>query len=179
MNRPTGKLLALILIVTAVVLVTATGAFSSVTATRTANVDVADDANGVLSIEANGSTSSNGNYASTTGSPAQLQIDLTSSNLGTASGLNPNASTHIYHVFNVTNNDPNGNDKIVYITQEGAGNVDFVYNTTDGSGNGNLVGSANAVTLSSGERLSVGIIVDTQTLPSSYSEDFTIHAEEV
>jgi hypothetical protein len=60
-NRRT-KLLALAVVAAAVVLVTATGAFTSVSADRTATVNVSEDSRAFLAVYANG-TSENGVYA--------------------------------------------------------------------------------------------------------------------
>lgn len=87
-TRPKGKLLALFAIFIAIGLVTATGAFSSVTAERTATVQTAGDANAFLGFQVVQSA-----YATTTASD-ELKI--------TVSSLNKNATTDLGVVFNVT-----------------------------------------------------------------------------
>lgn len=99
MYIPRGKLLALVTIVVAASLVTATGAFSSVTAERTTEVKVANDANAFLALDGN-TDGGNGEYVSM--DQGKLSIDLTTSSEG-AQGVNPDAVTTFDNLFTITN----------------------------------------------------------------------------
>lgn len=99
MYIPRGKLLALVTIVVAASLVTATGAFSSVTAERTTEVKVASDSDAFLALDGN-TEGGNGEYVSTDG--GKLSIDLTTSSEG-AKGVNPDAVTTFDNLFTITN----------------------------------------------------------------------------
>jgi hypothetical protein len=78
-----------------------TGAFSTVTANRTVNVSVADDNDALLAFDASG----NDNSAYATKSGAQISIDLDSSNSTTegGEGINQDATTEIFDIFDVEN----------------------------------------------------------------------------
>jgi hypothetical protein len=108
--RPKGKLLALVVMFAAVGLITATGAFTTVEAERTATVDVAGDSNALLELE-EGPQAPSGVVAD----GQELSIDLTSGNLG-ASGLNQNANTTFDGLINVTNQGTNNNTELSYTT---------------------------------------------------------------
>lgn len=100
MYIPRGKLLALVTIVVAASLVTATGAFSSVTAERTTKVKVAGDSNAFLALDGN-TDGPNGEYVKMKDNK-KLSIDLTKSSEG-AKGVNPDAVTTFDNLFTITN----------------------------------------------------------------------------
>jgi hypothetical protein len=181
MKRPKGKLFALLAIFAALTLVAASGAFTSVQAERTAQVDVAGDADAFLALAPNG-TSPNGGYA--TGSAGannnQLSINLTQTGAG-GQGVNPNAVTTADHVFNIQNQ---GTQPVtVYLDPAGnapAGVLTFYHNGTTAaqSSSGTISGSTNAVTLGTGEKVSVGVKIDTRGYNGgSFTEQVTVHAE--
>lgn len=90
--KPTkGKLFVLLALVSAVGLVTATGAFGSVTAQRTADVNVAGDNAALLGLES-GSGPAAGSFV--TGSD-EITIDF--------SNVNTNATTEVPNAINITN----------------------------------------------------------------------------
>jgi hypothetical protein len=185
MKRPKGKLFALLAIFAALTLVAASGAFTSVQAERTAQVDVADDANAFLALAPNSSVgNNNGDYATGTAGANnnQLSINLTGAN-AMGSGVNPNAVTTADHVFNIQNQ---GTQEVrVYLevaNNAPAGVLTFYHNGTSDlpSDSGSLQGSGNYVTLGTGDKVSVGVKVDTRNYnggTGSFTEQVTIHAE--
>ena len=74
-----------------------TGAFNSVSANRGVSVEVADDANAFLGLNATSE------YASGSGS-GQLNINLDSAATTNGTGINADATTNILNVFEVVNN---------------------------------------------------------------------------
>lgn len=116
------------------------GAFSSVTANRNANISVVTDSNAELGL------SGDGNYiteSDTSGGAGESMIEFQFSN------LNDNATTTFSGLLTITNNATDGNDKTVYIDSSGSvgGAVDFREDAADAGTS--IVGSTNAVTLSS------------------------------
>ncbi|MFC7226409.1 hypothetical protein N0B31_03260 [Salinirubellus salinus] len=134
-----------------------TGAFTSVTATRDAVVNVAGDAGALLSIQA--ADSPNGDAYVSTNSNGEVGLDLSTDS---GSGVNPNAVTQI--------------DEVLRVMNQGTQPVGFYVEDTDGNGsnsdvvtfeaNGDSVeGSGNAVVLEVGESLVLDIEVDTEGEP--------------
>lgn len=168
--RPKGKLLALLAIFAAIGLVTATGAFTTVSAERTVNVNVAGDSAALLQIEAN-ATSPNGAYAATNGN--QFQIDLSSNNADfggafTGSGVNDEALTRIDHVFNVTNQ----GTQAVEVTVTGLPNGLIFY--LGGDHTAPLTSASSATrTINPGETLSIGVQVDTRDAQGNFQAGST------
>lgn len=111
--RPKGKLLALFAMFAAVGLITATGAFTTVEAQRTAEVNVAGDSAALLQLEpANGSE-----FASANNGEVEITLD--------SQGVNSNATTVDDEVLNITNN---GNDDVfVQIDAPAATNTEVVF----------------------------------------------------
>ncbi|WP_136718163.1 hypothetical protein [Halorientalis salina] len=82
-----------------------TGAFTSVTANRTMEVKVADDASALLALDAE-STLSNSVYADESGSAIRVNLDgndINGDNSGSPAGVNKNAVTQILNIFKVKN----------------------------------------------------------------------------
>jgi hypothetical protein len=78
-----------------------TGAFTSVSANRTVNVSVADDANALLALEQAG-TGPNSQYAEV--SDGEVTIDLDNSDTANGgSGVNGNAVTNVLDIFKIRN----------------------------------------------------------------------------
>lgn len=179
--RPKGKLLALFTIFVAIGIVTATGAFTSVSATRTAEVNVAGDSAALLQLQPHpgpngynpgdgGSQTNSEGYAQLT--DGELEINL----LGDfdddgiiGSGVNNNATTDIQGVFNITNQ----GSQAVYVNVSDMGsttndpvvtfyNASFADHSSDGleTDNGQ---SGSAVKLDPGETLTVSIYIDTES----------------
>lgn len=90
-----------------------TGAFTTVSAERTTQVNVAADSSGYVGISANGP------YASGTGD-GQLELDFSSSNsqgvFGDGEGLNPDSEYHFDNVFQVANQGPGGDVRVICTT---------------------------------------------------------------
>jgi hypothetical protein len=149
MTKILRKELVLVAVFVAVVALTATGAFTSVTAERTAEVDVAGDSNAYLQLQSYDGP--NGHYAKTTG--GTLELDLSDSNQGTPSGagVNPNATTTIDNVFNITNQ---GTQSVFVNINDDSGDVRF-YN----SANESLEDGTQEI--APGETIQVGLSVDT------------------
>lgn len=114
-TRLKANLFALLAIFLAIAMVTATGAFSSVSATRTAEVNVAGDGAALLQLQPypgpngynpsdGGSLTNSEGYAQLTN--GELQINLLGDFDGDGvigAGVNNNATTDIQAVFNITN----------------------------------------------------------------------------
>ena len=136
-----GKLFGLLAVFAAIGLVTASGAFTTVSAERTASVNVAGDSSALLALEP--TDSSNGKtYADI--SNGQLEINLAN---GSASGVNPNANTTIASVFRITNQ---GTQEVnVTITDSGSSGysdaVTFYNGTTNLETNGKDIPTGNSI----------------------------------
>jgi len=191
--RSKGKLLALVVIFLAVGVVTGTGAFSTVEAQRTADINVAGDSGALLGLEAGTS----GLIRSTNG-----EIEITLDGNSNAGGVNANAITTVDEskFLNITNNGGQ-NTVVIGVQYTTSTNVD-VYFVVDGSAvNDNSTGSLdqvgnvqtslidtttkypiqnNTVELAPGETVSVGIVIDVGDVASGtelITGDVTITAE--
>jgi len=160
--RPKGKLFALLAIFAAIGLVTATGAFTSVSAQRTVSVDIAGDSAALVGIQSTSQYAYENN--------GQFLIDFSGNNPnfpGGAEGVNPNATTRVDYLFNVTNN---GDTTI---------DIDFIensqyislYNSSTPSNGANVTG------ISSGSTIAVGIEVDTTNLNEGQGFNTTLTIE--
>lgn len=149
--KPKGKLLALVMIVGAVALAAATGAFTTVTAERTMEVNVADDSAALLQLDP-----VNEDYVSIDGSTGQLVIDLDGSSGGAignnAQGLNPNANTTFNDMFSITNQGSETVDITISTTGDQSASV-YLYNGSDVSSSANKTGLAPGT----GYNVSIGI----------------------
>jgi hypothetical protein len=142
-----------------------TGAFTSVEANRTVNVNVADDTNAYVGLRA--TSDPNGQFASGSSSD-EITIDFDSSG-NTGSGVNPNAETVFEEVFQIENQgtqnvevdlsssgitiqDPGGID-VDAISGDG---VAAALSTNDGDTDG-------TVELDEGEKVDVDFAVDSGT----------------
>ncbi|SDY31617.1 DUF1102 domain-containing protein [Halopenitus persicus] len=153
MARPKGKLLALVLVFGAITVVTATGAFTTVEAERTAEVNVSGDANALLGLSEG---PDNGEYVTTDGGEIQIELGAPES----ADGVNINAYTEINNMLNVTNNGQNAINLYVNTTGSNAGHVSL-YNGTPDTGT-NITGDTNTVTLNPGDTIQVSMEIDTR-----------------
>ena len=185
--RPKGKLFALFAVFAAIGLVTASGAFTTVTAERTAEVNAAGDANALLGIQP--SDTPNGEVYADNGSSGdapegEVEISLNGDfgdNTDVGSGVNNDATTEINRVINITHQ--GGQDEEIYVQIERSGTnsgiVSFYEGTTDDT---NITsGSDNAMDLNPGESAFVSIKVNTSETSVGESEeiidDITIVAE--
>lgn len=172
-----GKLLVLVAIFAAFVLVTATGAFSTVEAQRTADVNVAGDSGALLGLEAGDS--------GLIQSPND-EVEITLDGNSNAGGVNANAITAVDEprFLNITNNGnqnveinieyTTGTDVDVYfvvseddVADNTSGSLDDTNKLSDGDTQ--LIDTTakysledNTVTIGSGDKVSVGIIIDTR-----------------
>jgi hypothetical protein len=146
-----------------------TGAFTSVTATRDATVNVAGDAGALLSIQAAGGSNS-AEYVSTDASTGKVSIDLSSDDGG--SGVNPDAVTEIDNLLTLTNQ---GSQSVGVWFADDSDAVTF--RTSDTS----IEGEENAVDLSPGNSVTVGLTVDTEGTGKgngdSLLQTVTVHAD--
>ena len=161
-----GKLFGLLAVFAAIGLVTASGAFTTVSAERTASVNVAGDSSALLALEP-ADTPNGDEYAGT--SNDQLEIELATEN---AEGVNPNAVTEIDSVFRITN--------------QGSQPVNVSISDNSSSDNSDAVtfhnGSTNLESggkdIGTGESIIVSIRVDTtETDGTSLIDEITITAE--
>ncbi|MGB9986584.1 hypothetical protein [Salarchaeum japonicum] len=100
-----------------------TGAFTSVSAKRSLEVQTAGDANALLGIEKI-SSSANSEYVDVSGDTISIDISTDTDNDQTEEGvgLNKNATTKILDLFRVTNN---GTQDVVVYTKGGPDGVRF------------------------------------------------------
>jgi hypothetical protein len=85
----------------AVGLITATGAFTTVEADRTAEVDVAGDSNALLGIE---SAEANEEIVDDSGDQVEISLDNSNTQAAAGQGINANGVTDFGSVLNLTNN---------------------------------------------------------------------------
>jgi hypothetical protein len=170
--RPKGKLFALFAVFAAIGLVTASGAFTTVTAERTADVSTAGDASALLAIQPE--PGPNGQEYATTNNDQVVEIQLINDTAG-SSGVNVNATTEVDNIINITNQ--GSQDVGVYITRsDEGGNEQLVTFYADSSYSNNMTGiSGNAETLSPGESVTVSMEID--TTGGSISNDQTLLSE--
>jgi len=161
--KPTkGKLFVLLALVAAVGLVTATGAFGSVTAQRTADVNVAGDDAALLGLEA-GSGPAASSFVTGTD---EITIDF--------SNVNTNSTTEIPNALNITNR---GDVEVaVSISTSGANTGAIAFGVQAGELTGTTpsadltwpntgdvyrIDSGTSIDLQSGESVPVGFYIDT------------------
>ncbi|MDB2259488.1 hypothetical protein PM035_01165 [Halorubrum ezzemoulense] len=105
-----------------------TGAFTTVSADRSVTVSVADDSGALLKMDA---TSSNENSAYADESGNEIAIDVAGASGSTGSGVNDNAVTEIFDIFDIANQGTQ--NAIVYASPSSLGadafddSVDGVY----------------------------------------------------
>ncbi|SER20414.1 Protein of unknown function [Natrinema salaciae] len=136
------------------------GAFSSVTATRDVDVDVADDASAYLRLEGTGGA--NSDYVTDDGNGGTLTIDLSPSNggvTGGGEGVNPDAITRIDDLFVVENQGTQAVDVALSKSGANAGTVEFYPDSRAYSGDPL---SNSAVTLAAGSSATISLEVDTE-----------------
>ncbi|MDY6819674.1 MAG: hypothetical protein SVG88_13525 [Halobacteriales archaeon] len=163
--------MALIALVAAIGLITGTGAFTTVTAERTATVTVSGDKAALLSLapypgpNGDGTGSLGDGYARLVSGQLAITIGGHDSSVG---GVNTNAKTDLHDVFIITNqgaesvgvsiSDSDGSDDDRLVTFYNESVADY---TAGGAGDeGGLEGTTNA-TLTPGESLVVSIYIDT------------------
>jgi len=137
-----------------------TGAFTSVTATRNVDVEVAGDASAYLRLEGTGD--SNSEYVTSSGSGNALSIDLDSSNATAeeGNGVNPDAVTQLDDVFTIENQ---GTQEVnVGLSSKSGDHSGLVKFYTDSNAySGDALGSTD-VTLSAGDPATISIEIDTE-----------------
>lgn len=171
---PKGKLAGLIAIFAAIGLITATGAFTTVTAERTATVSTAGDASALLALNP-----VNDDYAQISGGTLEIAIDGSFGNQNTGAGVNLNALTEIDAVFNITNQGTQQVD--VWITTNGSNSNTVKFLDGPATGNGQVIdSSSNAHTLDVGDSVEVSMEIDTRGTGIGADEELingiTVHA---
>lgn len=169
MSFPKGKLMVLLAVFAAIGIITATGAFTTVTADRSATVNVAGDASALVQLTPyDGPNGYNGGSAGSSDGYADIQdgtlvIDLGGYSAGTpeGQGLNIDARTSYDNVFNITNNA----DSDVSFTLELNGDHPqyvtlFKDDTHPYDEANNVTGATNSFTLISGQTATISIQVD-------------------
>lgn len=171
--------------------VVGTGAFTSVSATRGVNVQVAEDADALLAIEP--SPGPNGEYAIVENGQIAIRLDASNESLA-GEGVNDNAVTRIEDVFRIRNQ---GTQEVfVFFEEFGGEAVTLFGGTTTAKNNGNRIydappsglvpnetpemeGSANALRTPVGAPIPVGLEIDTtgSHTPDDLSEQFTVRAQ--
>jgi len=98
-----SKIFALVLIFAAIGVAAGTGAFTTAEADRTAEVNVAGDANALVGITEAQNTNGN-ELVDVGGNNGQVEMNLSAAGNQDASGLNEDAATDLGNVLNITNN---------------------------------------------------------------------------
>jgi hypothetical protein len=159
MKRPKGKLFALVAIFAALGVAAGTGAFTTVSAERTATVDVSGDSGAALGLDA----AANQDYA--TLNSGELQITFTD--------VNTNAATTVDAVFTVTNNDDSAFTLSIDKSGDNSAAVDFAVGASEISESdsptddvGIAAGTqaslvSNSLSIGSGDSVTVGMYIDT------------------
>jgi len=172
---------------------TGTGAFTSVTADRDAEIDLEDDADAYLGLVAG---NDNGWAVQTAGGSSangtmMIEMNGQSSPGGGGTGVSANAINVFDDVFRIQNQS-NGQKYVwVEFTKSGGGgataDVDIDFYVGDHSaGPDSIVGSGEAAAVGEGNEIAVGIVVDTEDVQNYNNqgwtghilEDVTIHAED-
>jgi hypothetical protein len=152
MYLPRGKLLALIAVVVAASMVTATGAFSSVKATRSANIEVVGDKNAYLAIQP--ADTNNGAYATVTDNN-QFKLNIGDIKDG-GQGLNKDAVTSMHNVIAITNK----GTQTVWVTVSEKGSINGI-SFYKGS-NPKRSAETNAIKIPDGETSKIGVKINTK-----------------
>jgi hypothetical protein len=167
------------------------GAFTSVSADRNVRIQVASDANALLSMVP--SPGSNGEFADIEDGQLTLQLDGSDST-PSGEGVPDNAVTVIEDIFRIRNQ---GTQEVfVFIEAFGGDNVTFFGGTTTSKNNGNRIydappsglvpnetpvmeGSSNALRTPVGAPIPVGVEVDTTSsnTPDNFSGTLTVRAK--
>jgi SOS response regulatory protein OraA/RecX len=143
-----------------------TGAFSTLTAQRNADIQVAGDAASYLSIKP--SQGPNGEYADLRG--GKLRVSVGSALDGKGNGVNKNAVTVVRDIFTITNQ---GSQSVGVWLTDSSNVVTFETGTKKKV----LEGRKNAITLKPGTTLHVGLTVDTRgKTKDDLISSVTIHA---
>jgi hypothetical protein len=175
---PKGKLAGLIAIFAAIGLITATGAFTTVTAERTATVTTAGDASALLALNP-----TNANYADIPDSGPNagqlvISVDGTFNNQG-ATGVNLNALTEIDNVFSITNQGTQPVEVWIAVNAT-SGNEDVVTFHGGSDTSASPLDENNKVSLGTGSSVNVSMSIDTRGVSLSDDEDIitgiTVHA---
>lgn len=138
-----------------------TGAFTSVTATRDIDVEVADDASAYLRLEGTGGA--NSDYVDDDGNGGTLAISLDEGNSsdvnGGGEGVNPDAVTEIDDLFTIENQ---GTQEVTVSISKSGANSGLVSFYPEGEAyNGDSFADSD-LTLSAGNGSDVWVEVDTE-----------------
>ncbi len=176
MNIPRGKLLALVAIFAAVGIVTATGAFTTVSAERTAEIGVSGDSGALLGLDAQHDIASNdGGTLSISMADVNLEAVTTYATVFTVSNNGENEVA-----VNVTNFDYQDSDPSNQLETNGHEEaVDFVVSAADLAGDepGSPIGTISGtgavysinetpIELGAGDSVTVGMYIDTTGISS-------------
>jgi len=138
-----------------------TGAFTSVTATRDIDVEVADDASAYLRLQGTGGA--NSDYVTDDGDGGTLAISLDESNSGSVSGggegVNPDAVTEIDDLFTVENQ---GTQEVTVSISKSGANSGLVSFYPEGEAYTGDSFADSDLTLSAGNGSDVWVEVDTE-----------------
>ena len=138
-----SKIFALVLIFAAIGVAAGTGAFTTAEADRTAEVNVAGDANALLGIDQAASTAGN-ELVDVDGDSQQVVLNLSNASNQSATGINADAATDFGNVLNFTNN---GEDTIHVKIETNTEDVDpksvhfYVGNSSEPATTGDADGS--------------------------------------
>lgn len=149
--------MALVALFAAIGLITATGAFTTVEAERTATVDVAGDASGLLGIDA--ADDSPGDVVEDDDSGvATIDLDEALNTEDGATGINPNANTTTSPLVKLTNQGTEDNIQIeVNVVETDPSDVDVYVVDSEGEITTNLD------TIDAGSSVEFGLLFDLQT----------------
>jgi hypothetical protein len=176
--RPKGKLFALFAVFAAIGLVTASGAFTTVQADRTADVDVAGDANALLQLTP-GDTEDANDYAQDNNGQVEILLDGSGDNDGDGdaqgSGVNVDARTTVEGVINITNQGSQPVWVYVETDESGSSTVSFHNGTSPAyDTDSNITTSTNAKQIDPGTGFDVSMEIDTRNSITDNSSSTTV-----
>ncbi|MYL68825.1 DUF1102 domain-containing protein [Halorubrum distributum] len=161
-----------------------TGAFTSVTANRSVDVEVAGDANAYLSLQQISGSPNSQQYV--TNSSGEIGFDFSDSNgdiNGNGNGFNPDAVTEVDRLLRVANQGTQDVDVSVDLSSLSTGSADVSIFADGNSSNSEYTGSGTdisntSVTLAPGDSMVLNLEVDTNGQdPVSTSGTITFNAD--
>ncbi|MDB2223859.1 hypothetical protein PN416_04585 [Halorubrum ezzemoulense] len=150
-----------------------TGAFTSVTADRSVNVEVAGDSSALLALQDGGGPNSN-DYVDTSGNT--VSFDFTGTD-NSGSGLNTDATTVINDLLTVVNQGTQPVDfHLTFSGNISNGTQYFTFSTDEQGGRTGLNGSGNSISIPAGQSITLDLEVNAPDFTTSGGGTITFHA---
>lgn len=150
-----------------------TGAFTSVTADRSVNVELAGDSSALLALQDGGGPNSS-DYVDTSGNT--VSFDFTGSDNG-GGGLNADATTVINDLLTVVNQGTQPVDfHLSFSGNISNGTQYFTFSTDEQGGKTGLNGSGNSISIPAGQSITLDLEVNAPDFTASGGGTITFHA---